>query len=304
MGRWQYHQVDVFTDEPFGGNPLAVFPDAAEIPEEHFQSIARELNLSETTFVLPTTREGCHFHVRIFTPARELPMAGHPTLGTAAVLALEGRIGAGGHDSGEVIFQEGVGPVPVTFAVVGPHRVFATMNQPLPRFEAEVSDRALIARMLSLEAEDLLAEAPPQAVSCGVPFFFVPLRTLEAAGRAKLRLDLWEPLAEACGAPGVYLFTMETEWPGSTVHGRMFAPGAGVAEDPATGSATGPLGCYLVRHGLVESAGRVEIVCEQGLEMGRPSRLQIAVESQGGDFSAVEVGGQSVVVGGGWLQLP
>ncbi|MCZ6646319.1 MAG: PhzF family phenazine biosynthesis protein [SAR324 cluster bacterium] len=300
MAKLHYQLVDVFTGSHFGGNPLAVFPDGPAVPERYYQRIANELNLSETTYVLPPTDGQSDVRVRIFTPREELPFAGHPTLGTAFVLAREDRISGSGAER-KVVFELGVGPTPVElrYRDGAPH--FITMSQPLPQFGPEVSDRGAIAAMLSLAEDDLLPGAPCHMISCGLPFLFVPLRGLEAVGKVRVKPTEFEAVLESAAARAVYAFTMETEQPGSTVHGRMFGPALGVKEDPATGSANGPLGCYLLRHGLAEGAG---IVSEQGFEMGRPSLLYVDIGQEEGEISSVRVGGQCVAMGGGWFELP
>ena len=308
-----FHVVDVFTDRPFGGNPLAVFPDARGIPESLFQAIAREFNLSETTFVLPPEDEANHCKVRIFTPAAELPMAGHPTVGTAFVLVREGILDPSA-SGGVLRFEEGVGLVPVTVepgprGSRDPGRI--TMTQPLPRFGPVFDDREAIAALLGLKPGDLLSGAPVQSVSCGVPFCLVPLRSLDAVARANLQTALWERALKAWVANAVLVFSRETDSPGHHVHARMFAPAFGVQEDPATGSAAGPLGCYLIHHGLVDSpagVGDVDLVCEQGVEMGRPSLLNIGLSldtesSNAGGITGVRVGGHAVPVSRGVMHL-
>lgn len=306
MAKWHYHLVDVFTEEPFGGNPLAVFPDGQEVPERCFQQIAKELNLSETTFVLPAREEGTDFHVRIFTPGGEVPMAGHPTIGTAFVLAREKRFPLSG-ETARVVFEEGVGAIPVDVQVRQGAPGLITMEQPLPEFGPQFQDRAALAETLSLAEGDLAEGLPCQVVSCGLPFLFVPLRGMEAVKRARVRTELWENLLRNFAASGLFVFSMETDRPESTVHSRMFAPTFGIAEDPATGSASGPLGAYLVTQGLVRAEPRVELIGEQGFEMGRPSIIHIAIEQDGGTggaISRVQVGGRSIAMGGGWFQLP
>ncbi len=294
-----YHLVDVFAEAAFGGNPLAVFPDAAGVPAPLMQRIANELNLSETAFVLPADGPGADFRVRIFTPAVEMPMAGHPTVGTAHVLARLGRITPA---QTRVVFQEGVGPVPVAVAFEGGQPDLVTMDQPVPRFGAPWADRAALADLLSLDLADLVPELPAEPGSAGVPFLFVPLKGLDAVRRAALRLDRWARRLKDYEAPNVYVFTLETERPGSTVHGRMFAPALGIAEDPATGAANGPLGAYLVRHGLATPGA--PLVSEQGFEMGRPSLLHLRVEGTPERIARVTVGGRSVSLGQGQLELP
>ncbi|HEX8189012.1 MAG TPA: PhzF family phenazine biosynthesis protein [Pyrinomonadaceae bacterium] len=303
MRRLHYHLIDVFTDRAFGGNPLAVITNGRGVPGETMQAVAKEFNLSETTFVLPPDDPRHDWRVRIFTPGSELPMAGHPTVGTAFVLAREHLIPRGGRET-NVVFEEGVGPVPVRVEFEGGEPSFAEMRQPLPTFGPRLDDRRAVARMLSLEESDLESDLPVEVVSCGVPFLYVPLRGLDAARRARPRVDLIERAADEHGVPpAVFVFTREVEGAGSTVHGRMFAPGLGIAEDPATGAASGPLGCYLVSYGLVEGARAAEIVSEQGIEMGRPSYVRIGIERQGEEVTAVRVGGQCHFMGEGFIEI-
>ncbi len=295
MTEYLYHLVDVFTDVPFGGNPLAVFPLADGLTDALMQTIAKELNLSETAFVMPATDARCDYRVRIFTPDMELPMAGHPTVGTAFVLQRQGVITA----PSRVTFQEGVGPVPVELALDG-DKVAVTMAQPLPAFGAEYDDRAVIADMLSLTEDDLLPDCPVQAVSTGVPFVYVPVKSLDAIGRASVKVDVWQHLLADGPAPHVYAFTLETVHDTSTVHSRMFAPLMGIPEDPATGAASGPLGAYLVRYGLAKPG---VIINEQGIEMGRPSEITIGIDTDGEAFTGVRVGGRCVYMGHGVLHI-
>jgi trans-2,3-dihydro-3-hydroxyanthranilate isomerase len=195
--------------------------------------------------------------------------------------------------TGQVIFEEGVGPIPVT---LGESQI--TMQQPKPTFGHIDTDYAAFAAMLSVQESDLDSRYPIQAVSCGVPFTFIPVKSLEAMQRLKLRLDLWERLLKDRPAHKLFMFSMETEQPTSTVHSRMFAPGLGIAEDPATGGASGPLGAYLVEYGLVK-ANPAQIISEQGFEMGRPSLIHIGIEQSEGQFTKVTVGGEAVLVGEG-----
>jgi trans-2,3-dihydro-3-hydroxyanthranilate isomerase len=282
MTRHEYTLLDVFTDRAFGGNQLAVFRDGRGLSDDAMQAIATEMNLAETTFVLPVTKPDADHRVRIFTPAKELPFAGHPTLGTAFVLA-QGR-------DVTVRLEEGVGIIPVTF-----HDGFGQMVQVLPKFEPAPVTREALAQALSLETRDVRADVPLELGSSGVRFIFAPLRDLDAVGRARPRPGL---VTES-----VYLFAMGGVRPGTQVHGRMFGFSVGIAEDAASGSAQGPLGAYLVRHGLVPSAPSVRITSEQGFEMGRPARIEIEVEQQGGATRSVKVGGRVVPMGGGWLDL-
>ena len=274
MSRHEYTLVDVFSDRAFGGNQLAVFRDGRGLDGDVMQALATELNLPETTFVLPAEQGGDH-RVRIFTPGRELPFAGHPTVGTAFVLSA-------GRDS-TVRLEEGAGTLTVTV-----RDGFTEMEQPLPTF-TPVADPAAIAAQLSLSQADLEPGLPMEVGSSGNAFTFVPVRSIDAVRRATPR-----GLVDAA-----YIFARQTVDPGSTVHGRMYAPWQGIAEDPATGSANGPLGAYLVRHGV--SDGR-RIVSEQGYEMGRPSLLYVRIAGTRPRITSVHVGGNCVIVGGGWLE--
>lgn len=299
--RLNYHLLDVFTDRQFGGNQLAVFPDPpANMPAELMQQIAKELNLSETTFVLPPSESGSDFRLRIFTPAAELPIAGHPTVGSAYMLA---RLGALGRIAGKktIVFDEGVGPIAVTIHADGqgdPGEVW--MRQPIPQFLDIIEDRANIAEILSLTSADLDANAPVQVLSSGEPFMFVLVKSLEAIQRIHLRHDKWADSLAGTNAENIFVTTTETVYDNSTVHSRMFAPALGIYEDPATGAASGPLGAYLLRYDLVQTG---DLISEQGLEIGRPSFIRIRARRKGSAFSEVSVGGKCAYVGYGTLVI-
>ena len=300
MRRLHYHRVDVFTDRAFGGNPLAVFTNGRGLSTETMQAIAKEFNLSETTFVIPADEPAHDWRVRIFTPGAELPMAGHPTVGTSYVLAREHLIPRDERET-TIILEEGVGPVPVRIEFNEGEPSFAEMRQPLPTFGARLDDRAAVAAMLSLEESDVEADLPVEVVSCGVPFLYVPLRSLDAARRARPRVDLIDRVAEEHDIqPQVFVFTREVEHEGSTVHSRMFAPSLGITEDPATGAASGPLGCYLVTYGLFPEG---DILSEQGVEMGRPSFIHIRIAREDEQITAVRVGGRCHFAGEGFIEV-
>ena len=300
MRRLHYHRVDVFTDRAFGGNPLAVFTNGRGLSTETMQAIAKEFNLSETTFVIPADEPAHDWRVRIFTPGAELPMAGHPTVGTSYVLAREHLIPRDERET-TIILEEGVGPVPVRIEFNEGEPSFAEMRQPLPTFGARLDDRAAVAAMLSLEESDVEADLPVEVVSCGVPFLHVPLRSLDAARRARPRVDLIDRVAEEHDIqPQVFVFTREVEHEGSTVHSRMFAPSLGITEDPATGAASGPLGCYLVTYGLFPEG---DILSEQGVEMGRPSFIHIRIAREDEQITAVRVGGRCHFAGEGFIEV-
>jgi len=279
--RYEYRIVDVFTDRALGGNPLAVFREPGKLDAGMMQAIAKELHLSETTFVLPPSSAAADHRVRIFTPDAELPFAGHPTLGTAFVLA-EGK-------DGNMRLEEGVGVIRVTLS-----EGFVQMEQPLPAFSGTTINRKQAADALGLAVEEVRSDVPIQVGSSGVPFLFVPLANLKAVRRAR----------RPGGIEGnVYVFAMSGERSGSHAHGRMFAEGLGVSEDPATGGAQGPLGAYIVAHELVRVEPTTRIRVEQGFEIGRPSILDIEVDRTAAAVTAVRVGGRCVPVGGGWLEL-
>jgi trans-2,3-dihydro-3-hydroxyanthranilate isomerase len=279
--RYEYRLVDVFTDKAFGGNPLAVFLEPGKLEATTMQAIAKELHLSETTFVLQPSSSAADHRVRIFTPDAELPFAGHPTIGTAYVLA-EGKDGA-------MRLEEGVGVINVTL-----REGFVQMVQPLPMFSGTTITRKVAAEALGLAVEEVRNDVPIQIGSSGVPFLFVPLANLKAVRRARRSGGL---------DANVYVFAMSGERGGSHVHGRMFDQGLGIGEDPATGSAQGPLGAYIVAHELVQAAPTTRIRSEQGFEIGRPSILDIEVDKAGAAITAVRVGGRCVAMGGGWLDV-
>lgn len=296
MPRYRYYTADIFTSVPFGGNQLAVLPDARGLTSDQMLAIAREFNYSESTFVLPPDDPSHTRKVRIFTPGGELPFAGHPTVGTAHVLAALGEIPLNG-DTTTIVLEEGVGPVPVRIRAEGGKPVFCQLSvAKLPEFLPPIPPRESLAPMLSLEVDDLLDGAfHPQAVSCGVPFSFVPVRNRDAVRRAKLRLDRWEELLAPHPFNMVMVFALDAEDPAHQVRARMFGPGFAVPEDPATGSACAALGGYLGMRDPLRD-GTLRWIAEQGYEMGRPSQLEIETDKAAGAITAVRVGGRSVMM--------
>ena len=301
--RARYLTADVFTDHRFGGNQLAVFPDAREIEPGLMPKIAREFNYSETTFVLPPDDPSHTAKVRIFTPGGELQFAGHPTIGTAHVLAATGVIPLTGSET-RIVFEEGVGPVPVTIRATNGRPEFAQLSAArLPEVGPPPPSRETLAEMLSLGADDVLdGSTPPESVSCGTPFLFVPLRDRRAVARARIRGDLWENALAGYVTDKVFLFAMDPEHAGHHVRARMFAPGIGVAEDPATGSACVALGGYLAARDP-RSEGTLRWIVEQGFEMGRPSILEVEADKKAGRTTAARVGVRTVVVCEGAMEL-
>lgn len=290
-------QYDVFTPEPLAGNQLAVFVDGRGLAADRMQALAREMNFSESTFILSSETAGTDARMRIFTPAVELPMAGHPTIGTTFALAHTGVIRPG---LPRFVFGLGVGPTPVDLEWEGELLRFAWMTQRNPTFGPPLGAREAVAVALGLGASDLMPEVPLQQVSCGVPFLIVPLRSLEAVDQATSDASAFGRLAASTGIDlPVFLFAMSPDGSPDTVYSRMFAPSLGITEDPATGGASGPLGCYLVRHRLVSGNGARRITSLQGVAMGRPSRIHVSIASRSDEIVEVKVGGQAVLVGRG-----
>lgn len=300
----RYLHLDVFTDKPFEGNQLAVFPDPPhDIDPALMRRIAAEMNFSESTFVFPKRAAG-DVWMRIFTPGEELPMAGHPTIGTTFGLAAEGVIAPGRKD---FVFELGVGPTPVSLEWKNGSLDFAWMTQPQPSFGTTV-DPGMLAASLGLEVADVVPTLPAQAISCGVPFLFVPLASREAVDRVTLDRRAYTASCRQAGVDELPVFLFTTDRRGAsadeTVYSRMLAPGFGVAEDPATGGASGPLGCYLVHHAVTDAGRARSLVSLQGVAMGRPSRIYISIDTTGNTITRVRVGGRAVMVGSGVLTIP
>ena len=303
MTRLKFLQYDVFTDRRFEGNQLAVFPEAQGLDAATMQTIAREMNFSESTFISPKEREGTDIRMRIFTPGVELPMAGHPTVGSTFALAHLGVIQA---PRESFVFELGVGPTKVELAWQGRDLTFAWMDQRPPEIREPAVSTDEIIRAVGVDpAAHRATGLPVEEISCGVPFMLLPLATRAAVDAAMPDMNGLNGLRSAFPRDhiGVLVFTTEATEPGITTYSRMFGPGLGVPEDPATGSAAGPLGCYLAAHGLVPGSGLKEIVNWQGVKMGRPSRIYIAIERSGDAISRVQVGGQAVLAAEGSLIL-
>jgi trans-2,3-dihydro-3-hydroxyanthranilate isomerase len=229
-------------------------------------------------------------------------MAGHPTVGTSFILAREHMIKPDPVET-SIKLEEGVGTIPVSINFKDGQPDLIWMQQPLPAFGPRVEDTRLIAEMLSLSPEAIETSWPIEVVSCGVPFLYVPLKDLQAARSVRFRLDVGERALKGLGVTEVFIFTKETELEGSSVHSRMFAPLIGIQEDPATGAASGPLGCYLVQHKVFPTSQRAEFTSEQGIEMGRPSIIKIIIEQEESRVSRVLIGGQCVFMGEGYLEV-
>lgn len=305
MRRIPYTQLDVFTSQPFGGNQLAVFFDAEMLDASEMQAITREMNFSESTFVLPPgdpARALCR--VRIFTPGGELPFAGHPVIGTTFALAQAGRLTL---ENAPATLELGIGPLVVEPTFESGEARFVWMTQPVPTFIPWDGDRVALLAALGLEEGVLRDDLPIERGSAGVPFIYLPLRDRAALERAQPGAGLAGALRAEDPHTGVYFF-VAPESPDSSAptRARMFAPGMGIVEDAATGSAAGPLGVYAIRHGLLaggrDGLGRVNIL--QGVEMGRPSEITVETHSSAGVVTSVRVGGVAVIVATGEFILP
>jgi len=301
---YRYLHYDVFTDHLFGGNQLAVFLDGRGLAAETMQAIAKEMNFSETTFVLPAEKPGTDARMRIFTPGEELPAAGHPTIGSTFALARSGVIE---RDRRTFVFGLAIGPTAVALTWSGGDLSFAWMTQLLPTFGDPIPDPARAAAALSLSPAAVAGTGQPvQVVSCGVPFLFVPLTTRSAVDNAVANPGVLDALLSGTSPRpnGVFIFSAQPGDKKSTVYSRMFAPDLGVAEDPATGIASGALGCYLVRHKVVRPEKAAAMVSLQGVKMGRPSYIHISIDAdKNGKISGVRVGGEAVLAGEGTLYV-
>jgi trans-2,3-dihydro-3-hydroxyanthranilate isomerase len=319
MSHAHFYTADVFTERRFGGNQLAVFPDARAIPEAHLLPIAREFNYSEVTFVYPPADRAHTRRVRIFTPGGEIPFAGHPTVGTAHVLVATGEVRpaeprsseapreSAGNGELRLVLEEGVGPVPVLVRLERGEPTFAQLSvAKLPEVVARPRNVAELAEVLSLDPGDFVGGAyEPEALSSGIPFLMVPLASSDAVRRARVRLDVWERTVRGTPSSEMMVFAMtEGEASGaSDVHARVFVPGLSVPEDPATGSACAVLGGYLAAR-TPRDGGTLRWTVAQGLEMGRPSTIHVEADKAGGRVTAVRVGGTSVLVSEGrmWVR--
>ncbi|HEX8174493.1 MAG TPA: PhzF family phenazine biosynthesis protein [Pyrinomonadaceae bacterium] len=310
MARHRFIQLDVFTKNAFSGNPLAVFPEAEGIEESSMQKIAREMNLSETVFVLPAQDERALRRLRIYTPARELPMAGHPVVGTWNLLAREGVVPQPEGGDGLVrVHQElgiGVLPVDIEFKNNEPSRVVMTQGEYKTLGSVEgAHERAEIERAIGLSPEDFDESLPIEVVSTGISFLLVPVNSLLALSRCRINSTLLSAIYKGHGATGCCVFTRETREGGeSRAHMRMFAPDDNIPEDPATGSCAGALSSYLVYQGALDlqpSEGVFRFRIEQGDFIERPSRIDAEIRGERGRVEEVRVGGSSVIVAEGHL---
>lgn len=308
MSEYRFVQFDVFTDQPFCGNPLAVFPEAEGITDERMMQIAREMNLSETVFVLKSEKENVLRHLRIFTPVREIPFAGHPIVGTWTALTQEGLVQPpeGGTGWQRIFHEVGIGVLPVDIEFKDGRAVQVVMTQGKFQILAEIDDnqeQAELARALGLSREDLDESLPIQVITTGLSCLAVPVRSLADLRDCRVNATLLAEIYQRHGATGCHAFTRETmEVGASRAHARFFAPADNIPEDPATGSACGALGGYLVHHGgsnMEPEEGRYKFVIEQGDFIHRPSRINLDVKGVAGNVEEVKVGGLAVLVARG-----
>lgn len=322
MRRIPYYLVDVFTDKALGGNPLAVFPDRSQLREQELQHIAAEMNLSETVFVQESSDEGALKRLRIFTPRRELPLAGHPVIGTWYLLASRGLVdfeAAVRNRKAYIVQHEnlpekiiirhelGVGLLPVTIYRDKGEIGGIVMDQDQPKFGEDIKDVSLIAEALGLETAAITGTFQlPRAVSTGINILIVPLTTRNVLSAVTINLNAFEKLVEALDVVGVYAFTrdatVDTEM--ALVSARGFFPTLGVPEDPATGSAAGCLGSYLAKTKVIAAKQTVAFQVEQGLDMGRSSKIGVEITMSEGEVARVRVGGSAVVTAESTLLLP
>ena len=299
----RYLHYDVFTDKPLAGNQLAVFTDTTGLTAAEMQAMTRETKFSECTFVQPAEVPGTDVRLRIFGPANEMQFAGHPVIGSTFALADDGVIKPGAK---EFTFGLGIGPtlVELEWATEGTDTSsrlkFAWMTQQKPVFGPTLNAPAALAGALGIDPSAFRPGVLPQEVNCGSPFFMVPLVSRAAVDQAVVDIRAAAAMFEAAKITrrGLFIFSTEPGADGATAYSRMM----GANEDPATGSASGPLGCYLVKHGLVPPDKAGAIVSSQGVKMGRPSRIHIKIDLAGGEISRVRVGGTSVLVGEGRLR--
>jgi trans-2,3-dihydro-3-hydroxyanthranilate isomerase len=299
MPTYKYVTLDVFTDRPFGGNQLAVFPDATGIPEDQLLAITREFNYSETTFCYPPRDPAHAARVRIFTPGSEVPFAGHPTVGTA--IALHAR-GSTPDAEATLVLEEGVGPISVT---VRPGAAsFAQFSvAKLPETGPPVPTRNTLAAILSISTDDVIGgTSAPQAVSCGLPFLIVGVKSLKALAAARVHLDKWDETLRSAWAKDLFVYAVDADSGANHYRARCFVPGFGVPEDPATGSANACFAGFLAAR-AAEREGTLRWTVAQGVEMGRPSRIEIEADKKNGAVTAIRVGGNAVLVMEGQLTV-
>lgn len=291
----RYLHYDVFTDRPLTGNQLAVFTDPIGLTADDMARVTREMNFSECTFIFPAEQPGTDVRLRIFCPEGEMPFAGHPVIGSTFALAHAGFVKP---PEGRLVLGLGIGPTPVELEWKGIELAFAWMTQRPPQYGPTLDARDRMASVVGLERAAIHDGLPIQEVSCGLAFVFVPLTSRSAVDQCVRDPRASEGMFKDAGlAPrGIFVFSVEPDDDHATVYSRMLGSGR---EDAATGSASGPLGCYLVRHRLLPPGYAGQIVSRQGVKMGRPSRVHIRISGTSDEITDVKVGGASVLVGDG-----
>ena len=301
--QFSYVHLDVFTTRRFEGNQLLVFLQPGGLDEAQMHTLTRESNLSECTFVFPAEAAGTDHRVRIFTRNGETPFAGHPTIGTAFALAHAGVIKPG---TARAVFGLGVGPTPIDLDWDGSSLRFAWMTQLNPTFGKTVTDKPALAAAIGIDPAALATDrAPAQEVNCGSNFFIVPIVSRKAVDAAAIDRTKLDAVFAAAGIQrrGIYIFSTEAAQDDAVAYSRLL-PGGGGLEDPATGSAAGPAGCFIAKYGYVPPQRANAIVFLQGVLVRRPSRIHVNVTMAGGEITRIKVGGPAVVVGEGNVTVP
>lgn len=294
MGSRTFFIVDVFAEQKYAGNQLAVFPEGDRYTDEEMKLLARETNFSEVTFILPGRAENGGFNVRIFSLDEELPFAGHPTLGTAYIIQRE----IIKEEVPQIVLNLPVGPIPVNITYLNGEPAIFFMRQAQSSF-GEILTPAAAAEVLNIDPAEIDSRYPIQEVSTGLPFIIIPLKSLQVQSKIKVNIERFISLVEAVEAKSIYVFCPETYDPGNNLNARMFDYYNGIPEDPATGSAAGCLAAYLLKYRFFDTA-RIDLRVEQGMEIKRPSLLQIRASERGGQME-ISVGGGVIPVAEGRL---
>lgn len=296
MRRVKFKHVDAFTSQPFSGNPAGVITEAEGLTDEVMQQIAAEINLSETAFVFKPSTEEANFKVRFFTPLKEVALAGHPTIAAFHALAEEGAIFLS-EPMTKAIQETGAGLLPVEFHLERGRVKKIMSQQPKPTFEPYNKPLSELASALGIEESDISeTDLPVEIVSTGLPDLIVPVKQLSAVEQIKPNFYDLTVLSQEAGVVSIHVFTFETITPVAMVHTRDFAPAVGIMEDPATGTANGALGAYLVKNTAVRGNSPITIVAEQGYILGRPSEVIVEVHFSGDEVKLIKVGGGAVTV--------
>lgn len=295
MNEVRVYQMDAFTHIPFGGNPAGVVPNADGLSDEQMQRIAREMNCSETAFVLSTDTPGADVRVRFFTPEAEVDLCGHATISTFVALSNEQRFG--GKRITTVVQETRAGLLPVMISADEEGRTQVLMTMAAPRFRECELDRRAVAGILGLDEADIAADLPVGLGYTGLWDLFVPIRTVEAFARMRPNMEAMAEMNRRLGVASTHCYSLDTLTPDAQLHARDFAPSLGITEDPATGTANGALGAFLVHHGVfMPQREQVRLKVEQGFENGRPSLICVEVDGEPHSPRTVRVGGTAVQV--------